>query len=1193
MYLKSLTLRGFKSFASATTLEFEPGITAVVGPNGSGKSNIVDAIAWVMGEQGAKTLRGGKMDDVIFSGSAGRAPLGRAEVVLTIDNTDGALPIEYSEVTISRTLFRNGGSEYAINGNQVRLLDVQELLADSGIGREMHVIVGQGQVSAVLTATPEERRGFIEEAAGVLKHRRRKEKAERKLEATQANMLRLQDLTTEIRRQLKPLARQADVARKAQTIQAELRDAKLRILADDLTQMREIMMKEVADETILREKQSVVESQINEKKLRESELERLLLEATPRVQTAQQTWFKLASLRERFFGTRSLAVERAKLVEEEIQEQTTGADPEALEKEAKQVRENSYELQKDVETARNFLHKSTGERTATEQLFQTEQARHNNAIKSAADKREELARLVGQVNAAKSRIEARASEATRLEVEVREARERAEKAKSEYLTLESQIAGLNAGEKGLDTQYEQVAKELQLAQEKVSELETKTQEASRTKAALNARAEALEQSLLEEIDGGETLLNSGDDSLIGSLATLLRIENGWETAIAVALGDAANAIAAKSVSDAIRAVNKLKNSKSGRAAVLLADTQYEQNNSPAVPPFTRNAIELVNAPYELQNALKKLLKDTVVVETLEEGLEAIKLQPRLTAVTRDGDKVTTYYVIGGTINSRSRIEAKANVEKAIQEKDQASMVADQLKFELQTAKEEQKRAQEKVDAALALLYESDAELAAIAEKLAALGEQSRSSQAEAERLDSLLRASHTARADDERVLRELELRLNESDTEPVEEASVDAGELIRLTNLLETTRAAEVDARLAMRTAEERLAAVVQRAEQLEKTAQSERIARSKALERREQRRREAYIANAVFQGVETAMSYLENSLLIAEKERDEATSHQQAMEQEVQQVRHALRDLASELERLVDTVHRDEVARMEQRLRIEQMEIKALEDYGIDSESLLREYGPDQLVPQIVHIDEDANPEDPVPTPKDPEPYVREKQEKRALDAEKKLSLLGRINPLALEEFQALEERNQFLTEQLEDVKKTRKDLLAVIAEVEERVQQVFNEAYKDVSVEFEKVLPRLFPGGEGRLSLTEPDNMLTTGIDIEVKPAGKRYLKLSLLSGGEKSLAAVAFLVALFKARPSPFYILDEVEAALDDANLGRLLVLYEELRENSQLIVITHQKRTMEICDALYGISMRGDGISTVVSQRLREVRENQPA
>jgi chromosome segregation protein len=396
-----------------------------------------------------------------------------------------------------------------------------------------------------------------------------------------------------------------------------------------------------------------------------------------------------------------------------------------------------------------------------------------------------------------------------------------------------------------------------------------------------------------------------------------------------------------------------------------------------------------------------------------------------------------------------------------------------------------------------------------------------------------------------------------------------------------------------MRTAEERLAAVVQRAEQLERTANSERVARSRAMERREQRRREAHIANAVFQGVETAMSYLENSLITAEHERDEATRHQQAMEQEVQQVRHAIRDLGSELERLVDTVHRDEVARMEQRLRIEQIELKGLEDYGIEADSLLKEYGPDQLVPQIVHIDEDADPDMPIPAPKEPEAYVREKQEKRALDAEKKLALLGRINPLALEEFSALEERNQFLTEQLEDVKKTRKDLLEVIAEVEQRVQEVFNEAYKDVAREFEGVLPRLFPGGEGRLVLTDPENMLTTGIDIEVKPQGKRYLRLSLLSGGERSLAAVAFLVALFKARPSPFYILDEVEAALDDANLGRLLELYEELRQNSQLIVVTHQKRTMEICDSLYGVSMRGDGISTVVSQRIREVREDQPA
>ncbi|HEX5018920.1 MAG TPA: AAA family ATPase, partial [Actinomycetes bacterium] len=273
MYLKTLTLRGFKSFASSTTLRFEPGITCVVGPNGSGKSNVVDALSWVMGEQGAKSLRGGKMEDVIFAGTSGRPPLGRAEVVLTIDNADGALPIDYTEVTISRTMFRNGGSEYAINGEACRLLDVQELLSDSGIGREMHVIVGQGQLDSVLSATPEDRRGFIEEAAGVLKHRKRKEKALRKLDAMEANLVRLSDLTNELRRQLKPLGRQAEVARRASVIQAEVRDARLRILADDLTELRGALEQEVADENALLKLRAEAEAALAASQQREIELE--------------------------------------------------------------------------------------------------------------------------------------------------------------------------------------------------------------------------------------------------------------------------------------------------------------------------------------------------------------------------------------------------------------------------------------------------------------------------------------------------------------------------------------------------------------------------------------------------------------------------------------------------------------------------------------------------------------------------------------------------------------------------------------------------------------------------------------------------------------------------------------------------------------------------------------------------------
>jgi len=1190
LHLKSLTLRGFKSFASATTLNFEEGITAVVGPNGSGKSNVVDAIAWVMGEQGAKSLRGGKMDDVIFSGTTSRAPLGRAEVVLTIDNSDGALPIEYAEVTISRTLFRNGGSEYAINGNLARLLDVQELLSDSGIGREMHVIVGQGQLQQVLLSTPEGRRGFIEEAAGVLKHRKRKEKAERKLEATQANMLRLQDLTTELRRQLKPLARQADVARKAQTIQADLRDAKLRLLADDLKKMREAMDREVADETALKERQAIVEAEIAKHKTREAELEVLLSQANPKLSNAQADWFNLASLRERFLGSRSLASERAKLAEEDEQDQVSALDPEALEAEAREVRKQANDLDVELNRVKNELAQITAQRESSETAFNKEQTRFQAAQQRAADFKDGITSLNSQIMAAKSRIEARDAETERLRLKIAEATDRAELAKQEYLSLEAKIAGLNTGEANLDSQYESVAKELAEKEKIVADLEMKMQEVSREKAGLIARAEALAQAAHEEIDAADELLASGDESLIGSLATLLRIEKGWETAIATGLGRAANAIAAKDSLTAIRAVEKLKRDDRGRATMLLADALGDQSAKPSVPDFARSALDVVSAPYELANALNVLLKEVVLVENLQDAQLAVRNHPRLLAVTRDGDAVSSSYIIGGSGRTTSKIEAKAKAEIAAVERDEIAKELDQVKFQLQGAKEDRNRTNEKVEAALSLLHASDAEMAAVAEKLGALGEQKRSAEAETKRLENFLEEIKLARLDDERVLNELENRLNNSEGAP-SEMELDPTLRDELVKQAEEKRQLEIEAKLAVRTAEERHSAVLERAMQLERQAETERTARIRAQERREQRRRAAATASAVLIGIDTALSYLESSLAKAEIARDEAQKQQKQMDEELLEVRKSLRALGSDLDRLVDSVHRDEVARTEQRLRIEQMEDRALEDYGVDAETLQREYGPEQLVPVFEFLEE-GEARDPQLPAAEPIAYVREQQEKRAQQAEKQLNLLGRVNPLALEEFAALEERNQFLTEQLEDVKKTRKDLLDVISEVEQRVQQIFLEAYRDVSREFEDIFPRLFPGGKGKIVLTDPHNLREAGVEVEASPAGKKVKRLTLLSGGEQSLAAVAFLVALFKARPSPFYILDEVEAALDDANLGRLLQIYEELREKSQLIIVTHQKRTMEIADALYGVSMRNDGVSAVVSQRIRDAREHEP-
>ena len=584
MYLKSLTLRGFKSFASSTTLQFEPGITCVVGPNGSGKSNVVDALSWVMGEQGAKSLRGGKMEDVIFAGTSGRPPLGRAEVVLTIDNTDGALPIEYTEVTISRTMFRNGGSEYAINGNTCRLLDVQELLSDSGIGREMHVIVGQGQLDSVLRATPEERRGFIEEAAGVLKHRKRKEKALRKLDATQGNLTRLNDVLTELRRQLKPLGRQAEVARRAAVIQAEVRDARARILADDIVSARSVIAEELADETALKERRQAVEQSIAAAREQETELEDQLREDSPRLSAAQETWYSLSGLRERIRGTAGLANERVRLAAVEAEDRRVGREPEELEADARRAQEQLEQLSAGVPQATESLEAVIAERNEAEAAYTAEERRVAGLLRAAADQREGLARLHGQVNALKSRATAAGEEIGRLTVAREEAEHRAIEAHREFTNLENQIAGLNAGESGLDEELEAAEDGLAEIIEHLASLTAQAQEAERQQAAFAARKEALELGLARK-DGAGALLAATDEisGLLGSVAALLTVRAGFETAIASALGSAADAVAVDHLDTAVSAMEKLKSEDLGRAGMLLGGGEVDDSSWPGLP----------------------------------------------------------------------------------------------------------------------------------------------------------------------------------------------------------------------------------------------------------------------------------------------------------------------------------------------------------------------------------------------------------------------------------------------------------------------------------------------------------------------------------------------------------------------------------------------------------------------------------
>jgi chromosome segregation protein len=1171
VHLKSLTLKGFKSFAAPTTLRFEPGITCVVGPNGSGKSNVVDAIAWVLGEQGAKALRGGKMEDVIFAGTPGRPPLGRAEVTLTIDNSDGALPIEYAEVSVSRLMFRSGESEYSINGQRCRLLDIQELMGDSGIGRELHVVVGQGQLDAVLQARPEDRRGFIEEAAGVLKHRKRKEKALRKLEAMQANLTRLQDLTTELRRQLKPLGKQAEVARRAAQVQADLRDARLRLLADDLLALRGTLEAEVRDETALRERRTAVETELTGVQQREAALDAAAAEQAPRLARAQETWYRLSALEERLRGTATLASERHRHLTSELPEEArAGRDPEQLDREAATVREQEQALAVQIAGDTERLASTVTRRTDAEGALAAEERALVAAVRAVADRREGLARLRGQVGALRSRAEGAEAEIGRLAAALADAHMRVERAQADLEGLQSEAGGLDEGEVDLDDRHEQAAMALAEAQDRLAALQTDEREAERDRSTFAARRDALALSLTRK-DGSGALLAGDVPGVLGSVAALVTIAQGHEHAVSSALGAVADAVAVASPAAAAQALARLKTDDAGRAGLLVGGASYDDAGDwPSLPVGAEWAIDLVEAPEALRPALARALRRVAVVDGLEAARSLVEQLPDVRAVTAEGDLLGSDWAVGGSASAPSLIEVQAAVDEAAAQHDEAQRRQERLRFEVAAAQADVDRYKDAVETALIELHESDARMAALGEQLGLLASAARAAEAEAGRLEQARVRAEEARDRDLGGLAELEERLAAAETAPDEgEPSTELRD--RLAREATEARAAEVEARLAVRTGEERARALAGRAESLERAARQEREARERLVALREQRTRGAAVAADVVRGAQAALGRIAVSLQAAAAEREAAQAARTVTEGELLALRARARELAAEMDRLTDVVHRDEVARAEQRLRIEALEARAVEDYAVPLESLFADYGPDVLVPV-----EDG----------EPVPYDRIEQEKRAAAQERSLALLGRVNPLALEEYAALEERSAFLTTQLEDLKATRRDLLTVIKDVDDRIDEVFRSAYEDTAREFVHVFATLFPGGEGKLVLTEPDDMLATGIEVLARPAGKKVSRLSLLSGGERSLTAIAFLVALFRARPSPFYVMDEVEAALDDRNLGRLLELLEGLRDASQLIIITHQKRTMEIADALYGVTMRGDGVSAVVSQRLRE-------
>jgi chromosome segregation protein len=1185
LYLKSLTLRGFKSFASATSLRLEPGITCVVGPNGSGKSNVVDALSWVMGEQGVKSLRGGKMEDVVFAGTTSRPPLGRAEVTLTIDNSDGALPIEYAEVTISRLMFRSGQSEYAINGDHCRLLDVQDLLSDSGLGREMHVIVGQGQLDDILHSGPEARRALIEEAAGVLKHRKRKEKALRKLEAMQANLTRLVDLTAELGRRLKPLGRQAEVARKAAVIQAELRDARLRLLADDYVTLAADLRRDEADEAAVLARRAVLAQELAQARARENELDQAAQQASAVHARAQETWFALSSLAERLRGTQHLAAERHRLLTEATEPERPGRDPDELDRQADELREEEDALTTRLEAGREVLSVAVTERAAAEAELTATERRLAEGARTAAARAGRVARLREQAGAADSRSVAAREEMDRLEVSAEQARQRAARAQDEYEEVQDLSGGRDEDRSGLAAAHQEAASILSNYAERTSVLRTAERESARELAALRARADALAEAVRRGADASAALIADPNrfGGVLGAFAARLQVAEGFEVAIAAALGAAADAVAVTSLDAAAEILSTLRRDDAGSAGLVIAapapapapPSASAAPPAPAAPPGTARAATLVSGPGGLGEAAAALLRDVVVTDDLAQARRIVRENPAVKAVTRAGDLLGSHWAHGGGARPQSLLELRAAADEAAAGLAEAEQRCDDAAQQLAVAVQADEAARQAVAQTLARRHEADAAAAEISGRLGRLAGAARAAGDEAGRLDATLAAARLAAEKDLAKLEQVRLELAEAEAaaeQPPELEDEADGRREDLAERCTAARNTEMEARLEVRTAEERLRAISGRADSLTAAAATERQTRQRAADRRRRRATQAAVARAVALGARFAVEAAEQSVSQALARRAEAQAASAGGTGELKTVRARVRELAADLDTVVNTAHGTEIARAEHRLRLQQLAEHALEEFGVEGAALVAEYGPEVPVPVIG--DESAL----------PSRYDRTAAERRAADAQRQLDRLGKVNPLALEEYEALTERHTFLATQLDDLRKTRRDLLTVVKEVDDRVQEVFASAYADTAREFEQLFGRLFPGGQGNLVLTEPDDMLATGIEIEARPPGKKVKRLSLLSGGERSLTAIAYLFAIFKARPSPFYVLDEVEAALDDTNLQRLLTVFDELRESSQLIVITHQRRTMEAADALYGITMRGDGVSAVISQQL---------
>lgn len=1115
MFVRNLTLKGFKSFADRTLLEFTPGISVVVGPNGSGKSNVVDAVTWVLGSQGARVLRASESSDMIYAGSPVRRPQGLADVRLLIDNSSGLIPVPAPEIEIGRTLYRTGESEYRLGGRPCRLTDIQEMLSDTGLGRTLHSIVGQGQVERVLQARPDERRQFIEEAAGIAKHRRRRERAERKLAGMEQDLLRLRDMRSELGRQLKSLEQQAELAARHEELTAEAESLSVSLAAVRLAGLIADRERRASDWFRGEEREAAARRRQEELDVRIRRLEQDLSTAEEAERSAAKAQASCLDRRSAAEAALRAAIRREAGAREAL------AAAGAAAARASTLREELERSAAGLRDAERSLGSREPELAAAEEAYRLADDARREAEDLLRRATELAAGRRAEAQALERSLAAEEQERTRLVEALGQVERGATEDSSRCDELEAEVERLDAEASPVAEESASLARELEDLGREASKLEARRQGLEERQKVLDARRRELGET------PGAAFARSRGERPLGLLRELIRVPEGLGVALEAALGPFADAVVYASAEEAVA-----ESTHDAGAGLLLAVAGAGgEPPAPPSPDGARPILAEVRPSPQVRDLVSGLLGRTFLAADRAAAVRLHRAHQEATFVSPDG------FVVG-----RSFVRTPARMDVRVERIRRESASLERELAGVRAGLRERRARIEQAGERLASLRErltvSDAAITSAAEEMS----RHRSSLAAAERERELTRAR----------LRSVEMSIAAATDGLARLAAQEPPEAPPpLTVPARPQPPIELRVEVeSLRRERARLSAGLERIRrELDGLADGQPIAAGRSLEEAERSRSAAEAAleaaDAAFAGAAAQAQAAAVASRRSRETRDSANRDWREVTAEVDGLR-----AAHEEERAVRSDLTRRIADGERELR---------EGHGVDPAAAVERLGEEDTASRL---------------------------ERRAELVARKLELIGRVNLLATDELESIRERHQFLSRELDDVRAARRDLMEVIAEVDRRTAEMFREAFDDVAREFESLYTVLSPGGEGRLSLDLPDDPLSSGVEIEARPAGKRVKRLSLLSGGERSVVAIAFLFAIFRARPSPFYLMDEVEAALDDVNLDRFLDAIRMLAERSQVILVTHQKRTMEMGDALYGVSMGRDGASRVVTKRLAE-------